>query len=132
MSQEGEYPRSMRIVSLPLLTVLITAIPADAATEQTTVMLHAQATLSGCGPQFDCVGTSPIVTVAPGSEVFVFVYLRNYDNVDGFVCRFGVAGGKGPNTWGDWTIRGAVFSCIPGQLGHVPWQGGPPGVEPGN
>jgi len=90
------------------------------ANERTTVILHAQTDPWGCTLPFDCLETAPVVSVAPGSQVFVSVYLRNYDAVGGFACRFAVDGGAGPNTWRDWTLLGASFGCLPGQTAQVP------------
>jgi hypothetical protein len=106
--------------------------PAKGANERTTVILHAQSDPMDCiNLPFDCSDTAPVVEVAPGSQMFVSVSLRNYDTVSGFACRFAVDGGSGPDTWRDWTLLGASFACIPGQLAHVPVQSAPPPIEPG-
>lgn len=97
-----------------------------------TIILHVQATPLGCNLPFDCVGNGPNVSVIPGSQVFVAVYLRNYDDVSAFACRLSVDGGSGGNTWRDWTLLGASFSCLPGQTAQVRVQGGPPPIEPGD
>jgi hypothetical protein len=81
--------------------------------------------------KFDCQGTMPVVTVDSHSQVLVYVYPRNYEDVSGFAGRFAVNGGSGVNTWGDWTLLGASFSCILGQTAQVPVQSAPPPIEPG-
>jgi hypothetical protein len=106
--------------------------PALAGNDLGTIILHVQEIPSGCTLPFDCVGVGPNVSVVPGSQVFVSVYMRNYDDVSGFACRFSVDGGAGANTWGDWTILGASFSCLSGQTAQVPVQSAPPPIEPGD
>ena len=102
--------------------------------EQTTIILHVQQTLFECtGPlPFNCSSSRPTVTVSPGALAFVYVFLRGAEDVIGLTCRFAVDGGSGPDTWGDWSLLGGVFSCQPGQLEPELPATNPEGREPGN
>jgi hypothetical protein len=114
---------------------LLLPSPGLCANENTTVILNAQIGGFDCinGPiPFDCESSTPTVTVAPGDVITVQVFLRNYDNIEAFACRFAVDGGSGMQTWGDWTLLATYFGCLPGQVSHVPSQNAPPPAEPGN
>jgi len=104
--------------------------------EHTTIVLHAQEAVFDCrsGPlPFSCSSTSrPTVMVSPGELSFIYVFLRGTENVIGLTCRFAVDSGSGPDTWGDWSLLGGVFSCLPGQLEPELPATNASGREPGN
>jgi hypothetical protein len=105
-----------------------------AANQETTVVLHAHRI--GGEPlnceawigEFDCSPESgPQVNIAPGDNVAIFVFLRNYDDVSGLLCRFSVDRAGGSEPWGDWICFGSIFGCQPNQIGL--WSPGPSSGE---
>jgi hypothetical protein len=104
--------------------------------ENTTIVLHAQSLAFDCQYSplpFTCsLDSRPTVTVPPNSLAFIYVFLRNSDNVYGLHCRLAVDGGTGSDTWGDWGLLGAVFGCLPGQLQPELPATHADGREPGN
>ena len=107
---------------------------ATGGNETCTVVLHVDPVAFDClnGPlPFDCVSSSPTVVVKPGQVAFIHVFLRNYEVISAFQCRFAVDGASGPQTWGDWMLISASFGCLPGQISQVPVQSASPPFEPG-
>jgi hypothetical protein len=108
--------RIAQIALVGLIVTLFRAGPALASNDSTTIVLHAMETLYDCSqpPPFDCGPESrPAVAVQAGSPFFVYVFLRNYEEVAMVTARFAVDGGSGATTWGDWELLAADFSsCL--------------------
>jgi hypothetical protein len=112
---------------ITFFAAVLLAEPTVAANENTTIVLHAQpiGDIVNCEQwigNVDCSpGLPPTVNVGSGEHLLVYLFLRNYEGVTAFFCRWAVDGGTGPKTWGDWTFWAAGLGCLPGQHGDGPW-----------
>jgi hypothetical protein len=113
----------MRFLSLMVAALLLVfASSAMALNENTTIVLHARDGFADCsGPQqagLDCVNVHPTIDVTGMAAPWVFVMLRNYDQLAGLQCAF-----DWPSTW---TFLAGTWDCQPGSaISQFPKAPGP-------
>ncbi len=110
-----------RLVRTCLLLVLsMTATVAQALNEDITIVLHARDGFAPCDdPQQQgiCIDRPPTLDLTGMQPPFVYVMLRNYDQVRGLQCAF---------DWPlEWTYVGGIWDCRPGAFAIVPTAPGP-------
>ena len=105
---------------LPLVLLVIAPV-AQALNENTTIVLHARDGFAPCDdPQQQgiCVDRPPTLDLSGMQMPWVYVMLRNYDELLGVQCAF-----DWPSTW---TYLGGEWHCLPGAIeARVPIAPGP-------
>ncbi len=97
-----------------VLALLIIASIAEALNENTTIVLHARDGFAPCDdPQQQgiCVERPPTLDLTGMQMPWVYVMLRNYDQIPGFQCAF-----DWPPAWnylgGAWIVPRTSLSCV--------------------